>query len=600
VYVADVYAGPGLAGVPRGTVKRLRLFAFDYGYRNLANHTYVGIDGPWDVHRILGTVPVEPDGSAYFRVPANTPIALQPLDGQGRAVQLMRSWFTAMPGENLSCVGCHEPHSDAAPVRPTFAGGKAPEAIAPWHGPARGFSFKREVQPVLDAHCIACHDGKPRDDGKKPPNLTSGLDRGFDRAYTVLHRYTYRPGPESDYHLLPPAEYHAEASELVQMIRKNHGGVNLDAEGFERIAAWIDLNVPCHGTWGEFRTIPGNERQRRLELRRQYAGIEDDYEVVPDLPAYKPARTGAAGRAAVQAKPMTCSGWPFDAKEAAQRQRDAARAASRQPTDASPSAQKTLRNVEIGRSGDGKPVGMELTLVPAGEFIMGDAEGYADEAPRVARIAKPFWMGTFEVANAEFALFDPGHDSRYFNRMGKDQASRGEPMNLARQPVVRVSWERAMAFCRWLSERTGKRFTLPTEEQWEWACRAGTVTPLWFGEVEDDFSAFANFADKRMASFPSGWRLAERRFDDGGLVTVSVEAYKPNPWGLYSMHGNAAEWTLSTDRSREAPDAAEPERKVVRGGSFYDRPLRCRSAFRLSYPAWQRVYNVGFRVVMEE
>jgi hypothetical protein len=148
-YVADVYAGPGLAGVPRGTVKRLRVFAFDYGYRNLANHTYIGIDGPWDVHRILGTVPVESDGSAFFRVPANTPLALQPLDGQGKAVQLMRSWFTAMPGENVSCVGCHESQSDVAPVRPTVAVGKAPAAIAPWHGPARGFSFKREVQAVL-------------------------------------------------------------------------------------------------------------------------------------------------------------------------------------------------------------------------------------------------------------------------------------------------------------------------------------------------------------------------------------------------------------------------------------------------------------------
>jgi formylglycine-generating enzyme required for sulfatase activity len=141
---------------------------------------------------------------------------------------------------------------------------------------------------------------------------------------------------------------------------------------------------------------------------------------------------------------------------------------------------------------------------------------------------------------------------------------------------------------------------LPTEEQWEWACRAGTATPFWFGEVEDDFSAFANFADKRMGGFPGGWRLAERRFDDRGLVTVNVDAYRPNPWGLRNMHGNAAEWTLSTDRPREPLPAAEPERKVVRGGSFYDRPMRCRSAFRISYPAWQGVYNVGFRVVMEE
>jgi formylglycine-generating enzyme required for sulfatase activity len=532
-------------------------------------------------------------------VPANTPLALQPLDGQGKAVQLMRSWFTAMPGENVSCVGCHEPQFDAAPVRPTVAGGKAPAAIAPWHGPARGFSFKREVQPVLDAHCVKCHDGKPRDDGKNPPDLTSGRERGFDRAYAVLHRYTYRPGPESDYHLLPPAEYHADASELVQMLRKGHGGVEMDAEGYERIAAWIDLNVPCHGTWGEFMAIPGTEHERRLELRRRYSCVQEDYEIVPDLPPYKPAQAATTGRAEVQSKPVTCAGWPFDADEAAERLRAATRAASR-PADAGKPSGKAVLPVEIGRNSEGKPICIELALVPAGEFVMGEAGGYADEAPRVARIERPFWMGRFEVSNAEFALFDPGHDSRYFNPMGKDQTSRGEPMNLPPQPVVRVPWERAMAFCRWLSERTGKRFTLPTEEQWEWACRAGAATPFWFGEVEDDFSAFANFADKRMGGFPGGWRLAERRFDDRGLVTVNVDAYRPNPWGLHNMHGNAAEWTLSTDRAREPLPAAEPERKVVRGGSFYDRPIRCRSAFRISYPAWQGVYNVGFRVVMEE
>ena len=121
VYLTDVYMGGGLAGVPRGTVKQLRLFAFDYGYQGLANHTYIGIEGPWDVHRILGTVQVEPDGSSAFRVPANTPIAVQPLDAEGKALQLMRSWFVAMPGEIISCVGCHERTTDAPPTQQTLA-----------------------------------------------------------------------------------------------------------------------------------------------------------------------------------------------------------------------------------------------------------------------------------------------------------------------------------------------------------------------------------------------------------------------------------------------------------------------------------------------
>ena len=104
VYMADVYVGGGLKGVPRGQVQRLRLLSPHYGYLGNAGWLNIGIDGPWDVQRILGTVPVRADGSAFFRVPANTPISVQPLDAEGKAIQLMRSWFTAMPGERAIAV----------------------------------------------------------------------------------------------------------------------------------------------------------------------------------------------------------------------------------------------------------------------------------------------------------------------------------------------------------------------------------------------------------------------------------------------------------------------------------------------------------------
>ena len=94
--------------MPRGKVKKLRVFAYHFGYNSSASHRFIGIESSWEVKRILGTVPIEADGSAFFRVPANTPISVQPLDQKGRALQLMRSWFTAMPGEVVSCVGCHE------------------------------------------------------------------------------------------------------------------------------------------------------------------------------------------------------------------------------------------------------------------------------------------------------------------------------------------------------------------------------------------------------------------------------------------------------------------------------------------------------------
>jgi len=223
VYLSDVYKGGGLKGVPRGTVKKLRLFAFDYGYQGLASHTYIGIEGPWDVHRILGTVEVEADGSSAFRVPANTPIAVQPLDEEGKALQLMRSWFVAMPGETLSCVGCHEPQTDSPPPSYTVAATRRPQSIQPWYGPARGFSFDREVQPVLDKYCIGCHNDRPYE-GKKLVDLRQDNVRSFSRAYQALQKHVRRPGPESDYHMFPPAEYHADGR-----VPRRHQSARADA-----------------------------------------------------------------------------------------------------------------------------------------------------------------------------------------------------------------------------------------------------------------------------------------------------------------------------------------------------------------------------------
>jgi hypothetical protein len=100
VLVGDVYHGPGLAGVPRGEVKQLRVISYYWSSRGMGGLLgSIGMDGPWDIKRVLGTVPVEPDGSAHFRIPANKPITLQPLDAEGKAVQLKRTWIVGMPGE---------------------------------------------------------------------------------------------------------------------------------------------------------------------------------------------------------------------------------------------------------------------------------------------------------------------------------------------------------------------------------------------------------------------------------------------------------------------------------------------------------------------
>jgi formylglycine-generating enzyme required for sulfatase activity len=174
-----------------------------------------------------------------------------------------------------------------------------------------------------------------------------------------------------------------------------------------------------------------------------------------------------------------------------------------------------------------------------------------------------------------------------------------------------------MQYCARLSAATGLSFTLPTEAQWEYAARAGTATALHYGDTAADFTAWANVADRSLTCLYQGSAgvinlqplPAEMRFDDAAIGTAPVGSYQVNPWGLYDMHGNAAEWTRSAYRPYpcDAADGrddihspASTERRVVRGGSFTDRPARCRSSFRLAYPAWQPVHNVGFRVVLEE
>lgn len=589
VLIQDIYTGPGLKNIPRGAVEKLRVFTYNYSVTFSGADNRVGIESGWDVKTILGTVPVENDGSAFFTVPANLPIAIQPLDKNGAAMQLFRSWFTAMPGENLSCIGCHEGPGDAPRVNGNLLALKKPPArIEPWNGPVRPFGFSSEVQPLLDKRCAACHNEEQMAGGmnlaRQPMDYSV---EKFDKrggsivspSYRALQRFVRRPGPESDYQLLNPMEFHASTSELVQMLKAGHHNVGLTQGEWEILYTWIDLNAPYHGSvveqngglmsdnwWNNKKDyvgmdgaseILGCEQQRgidvlydrRLANLNRFAGRTDDQEL-----AFQTHRAGVLEQTVEPILPESVpepsesdvvEGWPFQAEPV------------------------PVKSIQIGKHE------LRLRLIPAGSYV---------RSGKAVKIDHPFYMAENEISNAMYALFDPAHDSKYKDLSGKDHKNRGIPLNRPEQPVVRVSPDRAQAFCEWLSKETGMQVSLPTATEWEWAARAGTDTPFWFGDLSADFSSYANLADQqgnKIAPFPT-----VKGFNDKHLVSAPVDAYKPNPWGLKNMHGNANEW------------ARDGDQYVACGGSWQDRPHRATADSGIPYEAYQPVMNVGFRIIV--
>lgn len=585
VKVVDVYEGPGLAGIPRGTVKALRVITYAFSYRGMGGQVdRVGLDGPWDIKRVLGTVPVAEDGSAYFEVPANTPVAFQPLDAHGRALQLMRSWITVMPGELQSCAGCHEPQNSGSGPRTRMAAlGHPPETIRPWHGPARGFSFNREVQPVLDRQCVRCHNGEAQDrpDLTLRPDMPAGSasahynkESHFPPAYLALRAYVRGHTIESDMHLLTPCEFHVSTTELARLLEAGHHGVRLDAESWDRLNTWIDLNTPAHGTWTENAGVARTAHwaERRNDLMKRYAAVDEDLEDTAYRSMLPYGRTSLSVAKPTDRTPETRDGL-----------------AGHPVLSITPFSPATNR-VDLG---DG--AALTFVRVPAGSLATGGVTN---------AFARPLWIGAHEIRNREYARFDPAHDSRVETGefLQFSERERGDPCNRPDQPACRLSRARAEAFCAWLSARTGRACRLPTAAEWEWAARAGSAAPAAWGAATNDFSAVANLADRALRSVRTlGWGLpsgaipphkpAAAHANDGQRVSATTGTYRPNAWGLYDAQGNVWEW---------ASDSAPDGRAVACGGSWYTRPEKALFDARVYYPDWQPVYDVGFRVVMEE
>jgi formylglycine-generating enzyme required for sulfatase activity len=233
---------------------------------------------------------------------------------------------------------------------------------------------------------------------------------------------------------------------------------------------------------------------------------------------------------------------------------------------------------------------LNMLLIPPGSFLMGSPEGEecrsGDEGPLHPVQLQGFFIAQTPITQAQWRAVMGSNPSYFSGHRESDP-----------RPVERVSWHDAMEFCSRLSQRTGCTYTLPSEAQWEYACRAGTTTPFAFGHTLTD--ELANYNARE--TYANGAKGEYRR------ETTPVGSFPPNAWGLYDMHGNVWEWCLDHwhDSYEGAPGDGsawinkdeKEETRLLRGGSWYFDPGNCRSAFRFPAQPVNAVELVGFRVV---
>lgn len=270
-------------------------------------------------------------------------------------------------------------------------------------------------------------------------------------------------------------------------------------------------------------------------------------------------------------------------------------------------------------------VKMEMVLIPPGEFKMGSGESadetakffnkyygvdYFDAAPfknehpqHRVRITKPFYMGKYDVTRGQFRRFvaDTAY-STHAERSGGTEGWSPEAKFVYSDkyswqnagfeqtddhPVVNVSWDDAVEFCKWLSRKDGKTYRLPTEAEWEFACRAGTTTRYFNGDEPEKLATVANVGD---AMFKRKFPKAEHTTttSDGYVFTSPVGSFKPNAFGLYDMHGNVWQWCSDwCDEKYYAQSPADDptgplsgRERVSRGGSWFNRPYNVKFSDR--------------------
>ncbi|OQB82333.1 MAG: hypothetical protein BWX88_04096 [Planctomycetes bacterium ADurb.Bin126] len=268
--LADVYQG--LTGVPRGTVKYLRVLEqIPRPWSAWQGRGEDGVSGQmvavsWFTHIWIavlhGIVPVEADGSAHFTVPAGRNLYLQALDENFMEVQRMRTFVNFQPGERRSCIGCHEPRSQAPPPNRPTASLHAPVAIAPQPGDSgpRPLHYPTDVQPILDRHCVRCHSGpKPKAALDLSPTLTTHFNRSYEsimeaNLVNAIQEWAGRrkggwQASMENVEAVPAYSLGSHKSKLIAHLRKGHSDVKLSREEWVRLVTWIDVGAPYYGSY---------------------------------------------------------------------------------------------------------------------------------------------------------------------------------------------------------------------------------------------------------------------------------------------------------------------------------------------------------------
>lgn len=258
----------------------------------------------------------------------------------------------------------------------------------------------------------------------------------------------------------------------------------------------------------------------------------------------------------------------------------------------------------------GKGQTLRLARIRAGSFTMGAETDPNQRPPHKVTLSRGFWLGQTEVTRGQFAAFVAATDYRtdaerdgWCLTWGREAFAKTDGACWVKpgfeqaddHPVVAVSWEDAMAFCRWLSQRSELKVTLATEAQWEYGCRAGTIGPFYTGQTLS--------SDQANHQHSQYWPNQQGRARDG---TVPARKFEPNPWGLYGMHGNAAEWCSDSFASYPQGPVVDPapcqgDERVIRGGGWSGDPCDClRSEQRGYNHPHYRNNTIGFRILIEE